>query len=121
MMIKDIASAQQAMPDWETYQKGLEALALALGSAKDSEEGIKKALTINDLLVKVPFYGRTTSVLGHELTRMTAYPENLQISPPVLRAPQVHPDIRLPKFAHGNRQYSDKTPRSNHRNQPGIR
>ncbi|PTB64175.1 Dbl homology domain-containing protein [Trichoderma citrinoviride] len=52
MMIKDIASAQQAMPDWETYQKGLEALALALGSAKDSEEGIKKALTINDLLVK---------------------------------------------------------------------
>ncbi|EGR50821.1 uncharacterized protein TRIREDRAFT_58058, partial [Trichoderma reesei QM6a] len=52
MMIKDIASAQEAMPDWETYQKGLEALALALGSAKGSEEGTKKALTINDLLVK---------------------------------------------------------------------
>lgn len=57
MMIKDIASAQEAMPDWETYQKGLEALALALGSAKGSEEGTKKALTINDLLVKVPFCG----------------------------------------------------------------
>ncbi|KAL6858521.1 Dbl homology domain-containing protein [Trichoderma novae-zelandiae] len=52
MMIQDIASAQQAMPDWETYQKGLEALAMALGSAKGSEEGTKKALTINDLLVK---------------------------------------------------------------------
>ncbi|KAH0498836.1 hypothetical protein TgHK011_006066 [Trichoderma gracile] len=52
MMIKDIASAQEAMPDWEAYQKGLEALALALGSAKGSEEGTKKALTINDLLVK---------------------------------------------------------------------
>ncbi|KAK1239664.1 hypothetical protein MKX07_001118 [Trichoderma sp. CBMAI-0711] len=52
MMIKDIASAQEAMPDWETYQKGLEALALALGSAKGSEEGTKKALTVNDLLVK---------------------------------------------------------------------
>ncbi|KAL7938941.1 hypothetical protein V8C35DRAFT_328821 [Trichoderma chlorosporum] len=52
MMIKDIASAQQTMPDWETYQKGLETLAMALGSAKDSEEGAKKALTINDLLVK---------------------------------------------------------------------
>ncbi|KAL7790409.1 hypothetical protein V8C37DRAFT_410816 [Trichoderma ceciliae] len=52
MMIKDIASAQQAMPNWETYQKGLEALAMALGSAKGSEEGAKKALTINDLLVK---------------------------------------------------------------------
>ncbi|UKZ77861.1 hypothetical protein TrVFT333_005587 [Trichoderma virens FT-333] len=32
MMIKDIASAQQTIPDWETYQKGLEALAMALGS-----------------------------------------------------------------------------------------
>ncbi|KAH6610860.1 hypothetical protein Trco_000880, partial [Trichoderma cornu-damae] len=52
MMIKDIASAQQAMPDWETYQKGLEALAMALGSANGSEEGAKKALTISDLLVK---------------------------------------------------------------------
>ncbi|RFU72294.1 round spore [Trichoderma arundinaceum] len=52
MMIKDIASAQQAIPEWETYQKGLEALAMALGSAKGSEEGAKKALTINDLLVK---------------------------------------------------------------------
>ncbi|PNP57972.1 hypothetical protein THARTR1_02130 [Trichoderma harzianum] len=53
MMIKDIASAQQTIPDWETYQKGLEALAMALGSVKGSEDGAKKALTINDLLVKV--------------------------------------------------------------------
>ncbi|PNP42943.1 hypothetical protein TGAMA5MH_05690 [Trichoderma gamsii] len=52
MMIKDIGTAQQAMPNWETYQKGLEALAMALGSSKGSEEGAKKALTINDLLVK---------------------------------------------------------------------
>ncbi|KAL5085339.1 hypothetical protein Trisim1_010672 [Trichoderma cf. simile WF8] len=52
MMIKDIASAQQTIPDWETYQKGLEALAMALGSVKGSEDGAKKALTINDLLVK---------------------------------------------------------------------
>ncbi|KAM0520172.1 hypothetical protein ACHAPE_003452 [Trichoderma viride] len=52
MMIKDISAAQQVMPNWETYQKGLEALAMALGSSKSSEEGAKKALTINDLLVK---------------------------------------------------------------------
>lgn len=56
MMIKDISAAQQAMPNWETYQKGLEALAMALGSSKGSEEGVKKALTINDLLVKVLFF-----------------------------------------------------------------
>ncbi|KAL7942404.1 hypothetical protein V8C42DRAFT_360157 [Trichoderma barbatum] len=36
----------------KTYQKGLETLAMALGSVKGSEEGAKKALTINDLLVK---------------------------------------------------------------------
>lgn len=120
MMIKDIASAQEAMPDWETYQKGLEALALALGSAKGSEEGTKKALTINDLLVKVPLYG-TVLVPHHGLTLLVAYPKNLQISSPLLRTPQVHSDIRLPIFPHGNRQHSDKTPRGNHRNQPGIK
>jgi hypothetical protein len=53
MMIKDIGATQQAMPNWETYQKGLETLAMALGSSRGSEEGAKKALTINDLLVKV--------------------------------------------------------------------
>ena len=53
MMIKDISSAQQVMPDWETYQRGLEALAVTLGSAKSNEDGPKKALTTNDLLVKV--------------------------------------------------------------------
>ncbi|KAL7909681.1 hypothetical protein GGI35DRAFT_493525 [Trichoderma velutinum] len=52
MMIKDITSAQQTIPDWKTYQKGLEALAMALGSVKGSEDGAKRALTINDLLVK---------------------------------------------------------------------
>ncbi len=61
MMIKDIASAQQTIPDWETYQKGLEALAMALGSVKCSEDGAKKALTINDLLVKVFSFGQSHS------------------------------------------------------------
>lgn len=53
MMIKDVASANQTMPQWETYQKGLEALASILDSAKNTEERSKKALTIGDLLVKV--------------------------------------------------------------------
>ncbi|POR33075.1 Uncharacterized protein TPAR_06727 [Tolypocladium paradoxum] len=52
MMIKDVASANQTMPQWETYQRGLEALASILDSAKNAEERCKKALTIGDLLIK---------------------------------------------------------------------
>lgn len=52
MMIKDVASVNETMPEWETYQKGLEALALTLGSAKSNEDKTKKSLTIGDLLVK---------------------------------------------------------------------
>lgn len=52
-MIKDVASANQAMPQWESYQKGLETLASILGSAKNADETSRKALTMGDLLVKV--------------------------------------------------------------------
>lgn len=52
MMIKDVASAHRTMPEWETYQKGLETLASALGSAKGNDDSAKKSLTIGDLLVK---------------------------------------------------------------------
>ncbi|KAH6997555.1 hypothetical protein BKA56DRAFT_469162 [Ilyonectria sp. MPI-CAGE-AT-0026] len=52
MMIKDVASAHRTMPEWETYQKGLEALASTLGSVRSSGGKSKKSLTIGDLLVK---------------------------------------------------------------------
>lgn len=84
MMIKDIGTAQQAMPNWETYQKGLEALAMALGSSKGSEEGAKKALTINDLLVKVLSLLDSLILLLRALTLATAYTKNLQISSTIL-------------------------------------
>ncbi|XXG94565.1 ribosomal protein L36 [Hypoxylon texense] len=53
MMIKDVASAHRTMPEWETYQKGLEALASSLGAANHHLDHSKKSLTIGDLLVKV--------------------------------------------------------------------
>ncbi|KAK7408157.1 hypothetical protein QQX98_009686 [Neonectria punicea] len=53
MMIKDVASAHETMPEWETYQKGLETLASTLGSTKSNGCRSKKSLTIGDLLVKV--------------------------------------------------------------------
>ncbi|KAI5466600.1 hypothetical protein BGZ63DRAFT_409851 [Mariannaea sp. PMI_226] len=52
MMIRDLASVHESMPEWETYQKGLETLASTLGSAKTSRDQTNKSLTIGDLLVK---------------------------------------------------------------------
>ncbi|KAH8675986.1 hypothetical protein BX600DRAFT_494395 [Xylariales sp. PMI_506] len=52
MMIKDVASAPRTMPQWETYQRGLEALAASLGSINHQLDHSKKSLTIGDLLVK---------------------------------------------------------------------
>jgi hypothetical protein len=53
MMMKDVASAHRAMPQWDTYQRGLEALASTLSAANSHVDHSKKALTIGDLLVKV--------------------------------------------------------------------
>jgi hypothetical protein len=57
-MIKDIASAYRTMPQWEAYQKGLEALALSLSSVNHNlQHGkSKKAFTVGDLLVKVKLH-----------------------------------------------------------------
>ncbi|KAI2629829.1 Dbl homology domain-containing protein [Hypoxylon sp. NC1633] len=52
MMIKDVASAHRTLPQWETYQKGLEALAASLGAVNHHLDHSRKSLTIGDLLVK---------------------------------------------------------------------
>ncbi|KAI8960904.1 Dbl homology domain-containing protein, partial [Daldinia sp. FL1419] len=52
MMIKDVASAHRTLPEWETYQKGLEALAASLGATNYHLDHSRKSLTIGDLLVK---------------------------------------------------------------------
>ena len=57
MMVKDVASTHRTIPQWETYQKGLEALASSLASINNQEEHSKKSLTVGDLLVKVRIMG----------------------------------------------------------------
>ncbi|OHW95648.1 RhoGEF domain-containing protein [Colletotrichum incanum] len=52
LMIKDVASAHRTMPQWDTYQRGIEALASSLGPASTHTDQSKKSLTIGDLLVK---------------------------------------------------------------------
>ena len=53
LMIRDVASTYRTIPQWEDYQKGLEALASSLSSVSSQLDGARKALTIGDLLVKV--------------------------------------------------------------------
>ncbi|KAI1459067.1 Dbl homology domain-containing protein [Annulohypoxylon moriforme] len=52
LMIKDVASTHRELPQWETYQKGLEALAASLGAINYHLDRSRKSLTIGDLLVK---------------------------------------------------------------------
>jgi hypothetical protein len=52
-MIRDVATTHRTMPEWDSYQKGLEALATSLASINSQQENSKKAGTIGDLMVKV--------------------------------------------------------------------
>ena len=53
IMVRDVASTYRTIPEWEVYQKGLEALAVSLSSIKNQKEYSSKSLTVGDLLVKV--------------------------------------------------------------------
>lgn len=53
MMVKNMASAYKTLPQWEEYQKGLEALAASLESTNIQHGQPNKSLTVGDLLVKV--------------------------------------------------------------------
>ncbi|KAI0974261.1 hypothetical protein F4678DRAFT_458226 [Xylaria arbuscula] len=52
LMIKDVASTHRMLPQWENYQKGIEALAASLNTSSNNLGYSKKSLTIGDLLVK---------------------------------------------------------------------
>lgn len=53
-MINDITSVYRTIPQWDTYQTGLEALATTLAPLNMHQHGrTKKSMTISDLLVKV--------------------------------------------------------------------
>ncbi|KAH8889580.1 Dbl homology domain-containing protein [Thozetella sp. PMI_491] len=52
LLIKDVAATCKTMPRWDSYQRGLEALAASLDSANSRENHRKKSVTIADLLMK---------------------------------------------------------------------
>lgn len=65
VMMKDVASANKTMPEWESCQRGLETLASTLGSIKCSGDASKKSLTVGDLLVKVRHSLQTDQNCGY--------------------------------------------------------
>ena len=52
MMIKDVGLAYRIMPDWDAFQKGIEALAWSVDAVGKHPDDVKRALTTGDLLVK---------------------------------------------------------------------
>jgi hypothetical protein len=53
MMVKDVASTHRTLPQWDVYQKGVEALAATLSSINNQQERARKGFTVGDLLIKV--------------------------------------------------------------------
>ena len=52
-MLQLVASTSKAIPSWWAYERGIEALVNSLLSKRLREEGNKKGLTLEDLLIKV--------------------------------------------------------------------
>lgn len=93
-MIKDVASAYRTMPQWEAYQKGLEALASSLSSVNLNAQigNSRKALTVGDLLVKV----RLLSLSRYCVNHGPANPASVQVSAAVCGAAKAYTSVRLP-------------------------
>jgi hypothetical protein len=87
LMIKDVATTYRTMPQWELYQKGLEALASSLCSINTQHDTSKKALTIGDLLVKV---SNISPRIAPCYSFPTANPKSLQISTSICRAAEAN-------------------------------
>ena len=54
-MLKDVSTIHRTLPQWDEFDRGLEALATTLASLNTQNSVSKKALTTGDLLVKVGF------------------------------------------------------------------
>ncbi|KAG8349933.1 hypothetical protein FVEN_g11897 [Fusarium venenatum] len=81
IMIKDVTSALESLPEWETHQKGLEAFAFTIGTSPSCNN--RKSLTIGDLLVKPIQRVCRYPLLFAELLRCT----------PVIDCPNSHMEV----------------------------
>ncbi len=59
VMVRDVASTFKTIPTWDAYERGIEKLANILMAVNKDESPRKRALTLEDLIIKV----RTSHVL----------------------------------------------------------
>ena len=91
LMIKDVATTYRTMPQWETYQKGFEALATSLASLNSQHDSSRKALTIADLLVKASLPSPSNPHVS--LIPVLAYSKSVQISSPLCGTVETNPRL----------------------------
>jgi len=82
-MINDVTTTCRTMPQWESYQKGIEALALSLASIESQRHNPNKSMTLGDLLVKPMQRVCRYPLLFAELLKLT----------PVCDCPDSHAEI----------------------------
>jgi hypothetical protein len=103
IMVKDVASTYRTLPQWELYQKGLEALAASLSSVNVQHEQPNKSLTVGDLLVKVRYQYLEGQISSLFLSNWTsAHSASLSISTSFRRDAQANACLRLSRVAHGD-------------------
>ena len=89
-MLRNMAMLSKVIPNWSTYERGIEALVNSLFQQNGVVEGSRKGLTHEDLLIKV-----SNGPLPKSLADLSpsAYPTSLQISALISGA--------LQAYAHG--------------------
>jgi hypothetical protein len=101
-LVRDIASTHRTLPQWDAYQKGLEALAASLMSVNNRMENRHKSITVGDLLVKVRQACDSSQQCSHLVNSPLADPTSLQIPSDVCRASQADTSLRLPGLTHAD-------------------
>lgn len=98
-MVKDIANACKTLPEWESYQKGLEVLANSLASINSRSDLSRKSMTVGDLIVKVSNLFPVDILIlifDQPIQRICRYPllfAELLKQTPVCDSPNAHVEI----------------------------
>ena len=77
-MLYDMNLTSKNIPNWQAYERGIEALANTLAPDNSREDGNRKGLTFGDLLIKVQSFLPRTFSESYTDDRK-AHPESLQI------------------------------------------
>ena len=87
-MLRNMAMLSKIIPNWSTYERGIEALVNSFFPQSGVLEGNKKGLTHEDLLIKV--YKSVPFQDAELIVPLSAYTKSLQISAVICGALQTY-------------------------------